>query len=623
MGTYQSPEIYKPDYSKLVEGVGDFGKNYGAAKAAQAQLAAAKAKAAAKQAALDQKELRKKNNAIMNLTVDMSLATPFEGKDMQTKYKDFIVQRKATLESLDYLSDDWNTEVSNIKTMIGTSDDAISLLNHEIEDLANSFDIKTVNGVQQLIPKATGIGGAQLATNDQGFVSIIHNIKFKGGKDVNFDYKNNSPGLSMRNPLNDGMLDSNGNITTDPNLSVSEFHLQAGDTGYKEDIFLDFRKYKGLKPDGYDIIGVTDPTALNTTIDNDWKIFGAGYNEAYDIIETKINNPSAGTVTIDEIKSYEQANQNVRDRMLREKGTLQPNQSNWQLLGGGVKKVDLDGDGQPETDTPEIYTDSPENREMYAILEANRMLEVKGKASSLTQKINNLDIPQIQQEVAVYQKDGIPGIEPSSLALITGLRGIDPSTGKPYPQGQIGEEFYQKDNYTPDELRNLAHAINRQNISTSELAGILTAMTVADGHTYTSGDIIKNKIADDYKQEYAATHGGASGSRSEILKFASGNDAQQPASVYVGADVIKGDQLYRSDGAYASKRMSQTEDQVLDLLYAELDLTNKQRQYLKNPNLLPKKATTSKTTTKKKTKIPPRPANCANGHWNGTAWVNC
>jgi len=326
---------------------------------------------------------------------------------------------------------------------------------------------------------------------------------------------------------------------------VLKYKKPVGAGQQASDVFLNFGLYQDTKAKGYDIIGRTDADTYNTRFDGYWQTFGGkAYDDSFsEILNTTVD--ANGEITYETIKQYDKANKEVKDNILSKTNSLNVNQNDWQLMGGpAVYNIDV------------IDPNNAQHRKDFATLLGDRLIENKGKKDEISYKYDTQDkMSEFAASISDYRTNGL-----------TGFGRIN--------DANMPDDFKGKTRLKPDEIKDLSKEL----LNPTKLAKFLTDLS-GNNNRYKGGLDVKSQIITDYEDE-AATYGYTS--PNDVLEFAAGKKGNnQPQTLYPGANKIKDGDVYETSGAYATIIEYNNPDKIEDLIYKELDLSQKQRQYLK------------------------------------------
>ena len=528
--SYDKPAILSPDYTAIGKGLQQFGK-----AAAAKQAAEAKQKAVDDKAKLDaEKEKKKqevgKRKTMSSLRVDMNKLPDYNDAALEQEFQGFLNNQLDVLDQLEYESDDWFKQIEVIKNLTTKSKTGIELVNQEAKDLSETYTLSTdPNGAAVFTPKNSAIPGAALNNNNEDLTGLISDYSLNHGKHITFA---------------GGSKIVNGKLEVNTNVGL-KYKKPVGPGQQASDVFLNFGLYQDTKAKGYDIIGRTDAETYNTRFDGYWKTFGGkAYDDSFsEILNTTVD--ANGEITYETIKQYDKANNEVKNNILAKTNSLNVNQNDWQLMGGPAlypnKKI--------------IDPNNAQDRKDFAKLLGDRLIENKGKKDEISYKYDTQDkMSEFAASISDYRTNGL-----------TGFGRIN--------DANMPDDFKGKSRLTPDEIKDLSKEL----LNPKKLALFLTDLS-GNNNRYKGGQQVQEQIIEDYENE-AKTYGYTS--ITDILDFASGEKSDQPKTLYPGANKIKHGDVYETSGAYATIIEYDNPDKIEDLIYKELDLSQKQRQYLK------------------------------------------
>ena len=529
---YDKPAILSPDYTAIGKGLQQFGKAAAAKKAAEAKQKAVDDKARLAAEKEKKKQETGKRKAMSSLRVDMNKLPDYNDAALEQEFQGFLNNQLDVLDQLEYESDDWFKQVEVIKNLTAKSKTGIELVNQEAKDLGETYTLSTdVNGAAVFTPKNSSIPGAALNNNNDDLTGLISDYSLNHGANITFA---------------GGSKIVNGKLEVNTNVGL-KYKKPVGTGQQTSDVFLNFGLYQDTKAKGYDIIGRTDAETYNTRFDGYWQTFGG---KAYDNSFSEILNTTVdanGEITYETIKKYDKANDEVRNNILAKTNSLNVNQNDWQLMGGPAysgNTIDV------------IDPNNAQHRKEFAKLLGDRLIENKGKKDEISYKYDTQDkMSEFAASINDYRANGLVGFGRINDA-------------------NMPANFKGKSRLTPDEIKDLSKDFT----SHTKLGKFLTDLS-GDNNRYKSGVDVLNQIVTDYEAEANAL--GYYGP-TDVLEFAAGKKSDQPGTVYPGADKIKYGDLYETSGAYATLIEWDNPDKVEDLIYKELDLSQKQRQYLKS-----------------------------------------
>lgn len=616
MGTYQQPDIIKNDpfgamRAGVQKGFEGMAKAQQASNAAAAKQAAASMKAANKAAADEKKKLKEgyKWKAKLN-SLDQ-----VDEPSFQNKFKGFVNQKiDDELMTTEFESQEWYDKVEQIQTYVNLSDNAIKLLEREVEEYKKQFTItQSPNGGPPVYtPNKPGVGNSRLLTNNKeenDNYLIIEQLVRNNGKGIKFSSgeNNSNVGLSMEHPDNERI---------DPTTQAT-YYLKPGDNGYKPPIEFNFKVYQDAKADGYDLINSTSQDKFNTSTENTFALTGgkSAFNDLKEEFE-KIKS-SGGKMTTSTVITYERSRDMIREKIVNDLDRYLPDdpneiQNNWQLLQGAAQA------GMPAV----FDRNDPAQRAMYSKLLAEKVIADNEKDDQVFNEVKKAKLSDSDVRMNNYRNDGIPttSTRPSAgvEAFLSRQVSSDGQTNlaevlmsgkiKPADIHKISESIkdYQRGQGDPVSRGDVLIDILNQSSGNAQM-----------GKKYHVGEDIQQDVLNNYRALYLKLHPTQVQSptvNAEILKFAAGkmpqkphdkatwNDPNQPFAVqglFGGADKIGADDVWQTGVGKPRRIIDEnnfTTELMDDLIYRSLDISARERQDLKSGVNLGGTSSTKKTT---------------------------
>lgn len=372
------------------------------------------------------------------------------------------------LASLPFGTPEYNQELANIQTILELGNNGNGIVNKTVQNWEDSFVYDS--GESRMIPKTYATTGASL--EGQSEMQRGFNIAYSNGGVINgqrvMEYVSNGSkvGLVYKNPY------------YDPSNDPSEM----------KELFINYNELLANGANkGYTLWDTVDVDTFDKKIDQQWDKFSVDYNAT----TQKIVNESATVKSTQTLKSYDDANQALREKVTSPQNVkLMPiDQNFWQLLRTSSDEAVFDG------------SDAMRNR--AADLLATRLIETKGKQNSqllaIVNKANNTSssAQAISQRATV---EGIAGFAP----LEGGAKNIT-TNGNAMAASKDGVGWGEADRkYTVDELDKLAryYANLPGAAGATELGKFLTASSKGGTGNYVSGAEFKRLKAESILDSY-------------------------------------------------------------------------------------------------------------------------
>tara|TARA_R100000900_G_scaffold80223_3_gene63068 strand:+ start:2529 stop:4373 length:1845 start_codon:yes stop_codon:yes gene_type:complete len=456
---------------------------------------------------------------------------------------DFLADHTNNLEKLPYGSAAYNQELTNITTILELGNVGNGIVNETVQGWENSFYFNSADG--RMYPSNSKANGASLF--GQSEMQRAFNIAYSNG--------GVQDGQRVMKYVSNG--DRVGLVYTNPNYDP------ATDPPEMKELFINYKEMIGQGVGkGYQLWSTVDTETFDKKTDQQWDKFAVDYTATMD----KIVKESGNVTSTQTIKSYDEANQNLRDKIMDPKNIqMMPIDQNFYQL--------LRKDGDPLT-----FDGSDASRTLTAENLANYLIEMKGKATNKSIKtvIDNANKKSSSQKAIDNRAtvEGVAGLAPlegGALAITTGGNPIGDRNGVAW--GETGRK------YTINELDKLSRYyfnLSPQQRAT-ELGELLTKSSSGGKGNYTSGQAYKKSqavtVLDAYNTANSSNITDPNPTQvGNILRWASSTqNPNTPGEAYLpNLSSVKNDKLYNANTGKVASQLDSVEN-ILKLILGQLE----------------------------------------------------
>ncbi len=347
----------------------------------------------------------------------------------------------------------------------------------------------------------------------------------------------------------------------DPVIAKTQIGLKKGDQGYidpKEYTYFQnfLPKAKGAQK-GHQFWDVVDVDAFNKDLGRVWNANDAGYNATITSIESK----SDDEITVETVKDYDKANQDVRDRMTSPENVANLNitPNTWQMIR--------------KASDPKVWKRTDEMQEVAAERMADKAISQFGKELSTTKR-KRLEEMRSKGDKQIQNKalnEGFGGL--STFATYGTFWGASNLQGtKDINNIEFGKQGRK---YTIQELDKMSRYISTKGQTGQRVLVDMLNKTGGRGgmKKYISGATLKKDKADEFVNQYNTSTnsslvvGGMSpAEQGDVIKWATQQvDNNGNPLLNAGYNNLKTTSVY--DSANVKKEItSDNEEQVLKIL---------------------------------------------------------
>ncbi len=497
----------------------------------------------------------KKNNGITTVTSeiidanDPSVNNVDSELGMQDLWVATLEEMTKDLEQIQWGTPEYKKLEGDIGSLIELGGIGNQMMNSGVQTYEDSFIYDATT--QKLVPKTYAANGASIYGQD----SMKQNLAIawsNGGKDP----------ISGKMAVSYVVQGKNVGVKyIDPVIADQQKGLKKGDNGYVDPkeytYFQNFLpKAKGAQK-GHQFWDVVDVDAFNKDLSRVWNQNDAGYNATITSIESKADDE----ITVETVKNYDKANQDIRDKM-----TSPDNVANLNITPNTWQMIRKDSD-------PKVWKRNDEMQQIAAERMADKAISQFGKELSVTKR-RRLEEMRTKADKQIQNKalnEGFGGL--SSFATYSNFWDNSNLQGtKDVNNVDFGAQGRK---YTIQELDKMSRYIsNKGQVGQRVLVDILNRTGGRGGmKKYISGAKLKRDKADEFVNQYNVAKGTAlvsgamsTGEQGDVIKWATdqvdnnGNPLLNP-----GYNGLKTTSVY--DAANVKKEFtSDNEEQILRIL---------------------------------------------------------